>query len=236
MRPFGLGVTTLIQGVYSLLWVAVLFDVASPTFDLRGSASWTGMQTVIVIILALTGAVALGLMVHTLSRSLFRKRKDQWTLTVLQSQTVQKRLTTVGATETFSGGPRLEDMLNADAATRPRHAGGFVHAITYQLMSRAPQLWGSIQVYRDQYRLARGFVVPSAAFALVLPLWDPIAALDPAGSIGPFPIIRTQLVLLSVLAAAVSYVAFRERAYRYTAAALLAYTTMVAQRKQGLPQ
>ena len=35
MRPFSLGVTTLIQGVYALAWVVVLFDVASPTLNLR---------------------------------------------------------------------------------------------------------------------------------------------------------------------------------------------------------
>ena len=36
MRPFSLGVTTLIQGIFTLAWVAVLFDVASPTFNLSG--------------------------------------------------------------------------------------------------------------------------------------------------------------------------------------------------------
>jgi len=79
--------------------------------------------------------------------------------------------------------------------------------------------------------LSRGFILPSAAFALVLPFWAPVEALDAAGHIGPFPIIRTQLFLLSILAAAVSYVAFRERSYRYSAAKLLAFTTMVAMEK-----
>ncbi len=46
MRPFSLGVTTLIQGLYALVWVAVMFDVASPTFNLGGLPSWTGMQGV----------------------------------------------------------------------------------------------------------------------------------------------------------------------------------------------
>ncbi len=76
------------------------------------------------------------------------------------------------------------------------------------------------------------FLLSSAAFALVLPLWAPIAALDTAGYIGPLPIIRTQLVLLSVLAAAVSYMAFRERTYRYSAAMLLAYATLEGEQRK----
>jgi hypothetical protein len=39
--------------------------------------------------------------------------------------------------------------------------------------------------------------------------------------------------LLSVLAAAVCYVAFRERTFRYAAAALLAYATVEGERKKG---
>ena len=57
--------------------------------------------------------------------------------------------------------------------------------------------------------------------------------LDGAGSIGPFPIIRTQLFLLSILAAAVCFVAFRERSYRYAAAKILAFVTMEAERQKG---
>ena len=233
MRPFSLGVTTLIQGLYALVWVAVLFDVASPTFNLRGMPNWSGMQAVVIMALLFTAAVALGVVMHTISRAVFRKVKDQWALQVLASATTAKRLKALGATDTFPGGPRYEDLTNADAAARPREAGAFLHSIGYQIRARSPHLWDSIQVYRDQYRLARGFVMPSAAFAMVLPLWAPIGSLDMAGFIGPFPIIRSQLVLLSVLAAAVSYVAFRERTYRYVAATLLAYATLEGERGKG---
>jgi hypothetical protein len=58
-----------------------------------------------------------------------------------------------------------------------------------------------------------------------------VKALDSAGAIGPFPIIRTQLFLLAILAAAVSYVAFRERSYRYAAATILAFATLEGERK-----
>ena len=232
MRPFSLGVTTLIQGVFMLAWVAVLFDVASPTFNLGGLPDWSGMRAVGPIILLLTAAVGLGVVMHTISRAIFRSVKDKWAQGVLQSPTVKQRLVALDATETFPGGPRYEDFEAADAASRPRHAGAFLHAISFQLMQRSPHLWESIQIYRDQYRLARGFVVPAAAFALVLPLWAPIAALDSAGYIGPLPIIRTQLVLLSVLAAAVSYAAFRERTYRYSAAMLLAYATLEGEQRK----
>ena len=170
---------------------------------------------------------------HTISRGVFRKVKDRWALQVLASSTTEKRLKALGATETFPGGPRYDDLLNADAGTRPREAGAFLHSIGYQIRARSPHLWDSIQVYRDQYRLARGFIVPSAAFAMVLPLWAPIGSLDLAGFIGPFPIIRTQLVLLSILAAAVCYVAFRERTYRYVAATLLAYATLEGERRKA---
>jgi hypothetical protein len=233
MRPFSLGVTTLIQGLYTLVWVAVMFDVASPTFNLSGLPSWTGIQGVFGIVLLFTGAVALGLVMHTVSRGIFRKVKERWETQVLASGTVKKRLTALDALETFPGGPRYDDVLSADDATRARQAGGFMHAIGYQIMARNPSLWNAIQVYRDQYRLARGFILPSAAFALVLPFWAPVEALDAAGYIGPFPIIRTQLFLLSILAAAVSYVAFRERSYRYSAAKLLAFTTMVGMEKEN---
>ena len=52
------------------------------------------------------------------------------------------------------------------------------------------------------------------------------AALDGAGSIGPFPIIRSQVFMVSILASAVSFQAFRERAYRYAASKALAWVTL----------
>ena len=84
-----------------------------------------------------------------------------------------------------------------------------------------------IQVYRDQYRMARSFIVPALALGIVLPFWAPVAQLDGAGgAIGPLPIIRAQTFLVGMLAAAVCYVAFRERAYRYAAAKALAWVTL----------
>ncbi len=71
-----------------------------------------------------------------------------------------------------------------------------------------------------------------AVLALILPLWGPVAALGGAGAVGPFPIIRTQMFLLGLLAAAVSYLAFRERAYRYAAANTLAFVTLESQRRE----
>ena len=52
-------------------------------------------------------------------------------------------------------------------------------------------------------------------------------------AIGPLPIVRTQLFLLSVLASAVCYVAFRERTFRYSAAKLLAFATVEGERMKG---
>jgi hypothetical protein len=107
-----------------------------------------------------------------------------------------------------------------------------LQALEYQLLSRAPEVWRGIQPCRDQYRLARGFILTSAAFAPILPLWAPVAALDGLGAIGPLPIVRTQLFLLSVLASAVCFMAFRERTFRYAAATLLAYATVEGERKK----
>jgi hypothetical protein len=98
-----------------------------------------------------------------------------------------------------------------------------MHGVEYQVMVQAPEVFENIQMYRHQYRMARAFIIPCVVFALVLPLWAPVAALDGAGAIGPLPIIRTQAFLVSILAAAVSFVAFRERAFRYAAAKALAW-------------
>ena len=68
--------------------------------------------------------------------------------------------------------------------------------------------------------------------AKALPLWEPVKALDASGAIGPFPIIRTQMFLLGILAASVSFVAFRERSYRYAAAKLLAFATVEGGREK----
>jgi hypothetical protein len=226
MRPFSLGVTALLQGFYVLLWLVVLFDVASPTFDVGGVPAWNAVQTVVAFAVTFMASAALGVVMHTLSKSLFHRFKLQWELDVLASETIQSRMRAMDTVEVFPGGPRYADLLNPDAPGRVHKAAAFMNALEFSVMARGIDVYRTIQVYRDQYRLARGFILPSAAFAIVLPLWEPIRALDAAGSIGPFPIIRTQLFLLGILAAAVSYVAFRERSFRYSAATALAFATL----------
>lgn len=233
MRPFTLGITTLIQGMYTLLFVIVLFDVASPTFNLQGFKDWTGLELTIAIIVAFVASVALGVVMHTISRAAFHDLKRAWSLRVLSSSTVRRRFAELGGIDGFPGGPTYSEVLDVTTPKRPLVAGAFTHSIEYRLMTRATGVYRTIQVYREQYRLARGFIIPSAAFAVVLPLWEPIAALDGAGFIGPFPIIRTQLFLLSILAAAVCFVAFRERSYRYAAAKILAFVTLESERQRG---
>ncbi len=232
MRLFSLGVTALVHGFYLLAWVAIVLDVGSPTFNLHMPA-WGPAQAVVWIALLFTAAAALGVVIHTVSRSVFHARKQFWAFEVLASSTVQQRFATMGAMETFPGGPSYAEALKAEPKDRIPKAGGFLHAVEYQLLARAPHVWREVQAYRDQYRLARGFILTSVGFAFVLPLWEPIRELDGAGSVGPFPIIRTQLFLLSILAAAVCYVAFRERTYRYSAAQLLAYATIEGERAKG---
>ncbi len=88
MRPFTLGITTLVQGIYALLFVVVLFDVASPTFNLHGFQEWTGMELTVAIIVAFVASVALGVVMHTISRAAFHNLKRGWALKVLTSSTV----------------------------------------------------------------------------------------------------------------------------------------------------
>ena len=232
MRSFSLGVTTLVEGFYALIWVAVVMDVASPTFNLNVPA-WGPMEALIAGAVLVTAAAALGVVMHTISRRVFHFRKQVWAREVLTSPAVQQRFAGLGLGEMFPGGPTYAEALKAEGVERIRKAGAFLQAVDYQLLARAPHVWREIQGFRAQYRLARGFILPSAAFAPVLPLWDPVRALDAAGAIGPFPIIRSQLFMLSLLASAVCYVAFRERAYRYSAAKLLAYATIEGERSRG---
>ena len=232
MRPFSLGVTTLVHGFYAMVWVALVLDVGSPSFNLS-MPQWGPTQAVVWIALLFTASAALGVVVHTIARGVFHRTKERWAMEVLVSPTVQHRFTAFGDVETFPGGPSYAEVLKAEAQDRVRKAGGFLQALEYQLLSRAPEVWRGIQPCRDQYRLARGFILTSAAFAPILPLWAPVAALDAVGAIGPLPIVRTQLFLLSVLASAVCFMAFRERTFRYAAATLLAYATVEGERKKG---
>lgn len=226
MRPFSLGITTLVQGIYTMLWVIVLFDVASPTFNIEGRPDWSGMQITVAIVVLFTASVALGVLMHTVSKAAFHRVKLNWIREVLSSDSVRRRMEAAGIQELYPGGPKYNDVFNPEPPPKVYTATAVMHAIEFSVLHRSIDLYRAIQVYRDQYRLARGFILPSAAFAIVLPLWGPIVALDGAGAIGPFPIIRTQLFLLSILAAAVCYLAFRERSYRYAAAKLLAYITL----------
>ncbi len=232
MRPFSLGVTTLVHGFFAMVWVALVLDVGSPSFNLS-MPQWGATEAVVYIALLFTASAALGVVSHTISRGVFHRFKERWAMEVLVSAAVQKRFTAFGDVETFPGGPSYAEVLKAEGPDRVRKAGGFLQALEYQLLSRAPEVWRGIQPGRDQYRLARGFILTSALFAPVLPLWAPVVALDSLGTVGPLPIVRTQLFLLSVLASAVCYIAFRERTFRYAAATLLAYATVEGERKKG---
>lgn len=231
MRPFTLGGTTLVHGFYAMVWLAIVLDVGSPTFNLS-MPQWGPTQAVVWIALLFTASAALGVVVHTISRSVFHRSKERWEMAVLVSPTVQHRFADLGDLQTFPGGPSYAEVLKAEGAERLRKSGAFLQALEYELLTRAPIVWEAVQSRRDQYRLARGFILITAAFAPILPLWDPVRALDSQGAIGPFPIIRTQLFLLSVLAAAVCFVSFRERTFRYAAAMLLGYAAVEGERKK----
>ena len=234
MRPFTLGVTTLVQGLCAFVWLVILFDVASPTFNVETFPAWTGLQTATAAVGVFLASTALGVVMHTISRSIFHPVKQQWSLTILSSPTVRKRFGELGSAGIFPGGESYNDVFDEKTPDKVRKASAYLHLLEYQIMTRAPEVFATLQIYRDQYRLARAFVVPSLALALVLPFWGPVATLDGAGMIGPFPIIRTQLFLLGVLAAAVSFVAFRERSHRYAAAKVLAFTTIEGTRMRDL--
>jgi hypothetical protein len=228
MRPFSLGIITLVQGLFTTMALIVLADVASPTFNIHGFPDWNLMQAGVAAILLLTTSLALGVVMHTLSRSLLRSKKQLWTMSVLTSPSVQRRIEAIGSMQPIPGGPTYAEILDPETPKRTIRAFEFMHGIEYQILTRRPEVYEKIQVYRDQYRVARAFIVPLVIFAFTLPIWDPLRTLDGAGTIGPFPIIRSQAFLLSVLAAAVCYVAFRERAHRYAAAKTLAYVTVEA--------
>lgn len=232
MRPFSLGVTTLVEGLYVFVWIVILFDVGSPTFNIDAFPDWTGLQTATAVVLTFLASAALGVVMHTISRAVFHPLKQNWSLTILSSDTVRNRFSELRSVATFPGGESYDDIFDEKVADRVRKASSYLHLLEYQIMTRAPEVFRSLQVYRDQYRLARAFILPSIALALVLPFWGPVKALDGAGFIGPFPIIRTQLFLLGALAALVSYWAFRERSHRYAAGKVLAFTTMEGTRKR----
>ncbi len=230
MRPFYLAVTTLVPGLFTSMVLLVMADVASPTFNIEELPAWTGSQAAFVFLSILTVSFALGIVMHTISRGLLHKQKQRWTLEVLASGAVENRLAGLSKVYPSPGGPSYADLWDEEVEPHNRawRAAMFMHGVEYQIMVRAPRVFETIQVYREQYRMARGFILPLAVLALILPFWAPVALLDGAGSIGPFPIIRSQVFLVPLLASAVSFVAFRERAYRYAAAKTLAWVTIEA--------
>jgi len=226
MRPFYTVATNLVQGLFAAFALVILADVASPTFNVHAIPHWSGSQATIAVLIFLTVSLALGVVMHTVSRAAFHSQKQQWTLDVLGSAAVRNRLAALGTRQPSPGGPASEELAE-DVPNRVRNASAFMHGIEYQIMIRAPEVFANLQVYRDQYRLARAFIIPCAVLALILPFWEPVGALDGVGgAIGPLPIIRTQAFLLGILASAVCFVAFRERAYRYAAAKALAWVTL----------
>lgn len=228
MRPFYLAVTTLVPGLFTSMVLVVLADVMSPTFNIEGIPVWTGGQSVFVFVTVLSVSFALGIVMHTVSRGLLHKQKQLWTLDVLASGAVESRMSSIGSIYPTPGGPNYSELWEGeeDKRTRAWKASMFMHGIEFQIMARAPHVFEIIQVYREQYRMARGFIIPFAVLAISLPFWAPVAALDGAGSIGPFPIIRSQTFLVSILASAVSFQAFQDRAYRYAASKALAWVTL----------
>ncbi len=231
MFPYPLGVLTGLQGLYSLLLIVVILDVGSPTFDLRDIAAATGAQVLPIFAALLAITFTVGVAMHTLSRNLFRRTKDIWDMNVLTSPGVRQRLGALGECRP-SGGPTLEEVHAAEGMDRIRTAGEFNHAVDYVLQIRAPRLHAAIQVYRDQYRMARGFVLPSLGLAVILPFWEPI----PSGHIGQFPLVGLQLFFLCVFFAGVAMYAFKERAHRYTAARLRSFMTLQAEARRQEPE
>lgn len=232
MFPFSLGVLTLLQGLYSLVWVAILLDIGSPAFNLADLPELNGMQLIFVALVVLTLATVVGVIMHTVSRNLFRRQKDLWAFIVLTSPTVRKRFKAAGSLDLGMGGATLTDVLDESNPDRVRHAGELMHVIDYLIMVRSPQIYQTIQVYRDQYRLGRGFIVPSLIIGTLLPLWEPIQQLQGVDRLGPFPLIGVQLFLLGILFAAISFLAFRERAFRHTAARAMSYLTLVMEERR----
>jgi hypothetical protein len=218
MFPYPLGVLTLLQGLYSLLWIVILMDVLSPTFDLREISSWSSAQVGLLAVSLGMTTFAVGVVMQTVSRNLFRKMKDVWDAQVLTSPGVMRRL---AENEAYSpsGAPSLEEIGAAEDRAQMRKAGEFLHAAEYALQIRAPHIHQAIQIYRDQYRLARGFVLPSLLLAVIVPFWDPL----PRGHVGQFPLINLQFFFLGIFFAGICMYAFKERSHRYTAARIRAF-------------
>ena len=144
---------TLLQGLYSIIWIAILLDVGSPSLDLRNLPELSAVAAIAVGAVLLILAYAVGVMMHTLSRYVFRRQKDEWAYQVISSTRVQDLLTGVGAQSYLrsTGAPTLKEVSEAEGFSRIRKAGEIILALNYAVMMRAPGVYRSIQVYRDQY-------------------------------------------------------------------------------------
>jgi ABC-type Co2+ transport system permease subunit len=229
-------IQTLLQGCYSLFWIAIVLDVGSPSLDLRRMPDWSVGEALIAAALLLTLAVVIGTMMHTLSRHVFRRQKDEWATEVLMSPSVRDRYLRLGLTSALCdlGATSFDDLAMSEGPELTRRAGDILHGIGYGVMARAPHVYRVIQVYRDQYRLARGFVVPSVILALVLPIWEPVAHIPSGVMVGPLNLVGIQLFLLGILLSAITYMTFRERSYRYAAALTRAFVVLERQKAHEL--
>jgi hypothetical protein len=228
MRPVVEAFPTLLHGLFTCIVLLVVADVASPAFNFSGIPNWGVSQTTFAFTTVLTVSLALGIVMQTLSRRLFRNQERLWILGVLGRGEVKESLAALSDIEPAPGRPAFAELSEEEeeVQTRAIKASAFVHSLEYQLMIRAPHVLDKIQVYHDQYRMARGFILPLAILSVTLPFWDPVAALNGVGSIGPFPIIRSQTLMLSILASRVCFVTFQDRANRYTLAKAMAWATM----------
>ena len=172
MRPFYLTVTTLVHGLFTSIVLLVLADVASPTFNVEGIPVWTGSQAVLIFLTVLPVSFALGIVMHTISRGLLHKQKRRWTLNILTSRAVRDRVAALGNIQALRGGPTYAELSEEGQDTQDRvvKAAAFMHGVEYQVMVRAPHVFEAIQMYREQYRMARGFILPLAILAFILPL------------------------------------------------------------------
>ena len=118
MRPFSLGVTTLVHGFYSMVWVALVLDVGSPSFNLS-MPEWTATEAAVWIALLLTGAAALGVVVQTISRSVFHGYKEAWALEVLVSPTVQQRFAAFGSNAGMDTKASMSPLATSSATSAP---------------------------------------------------------------------------------------------------------------------
>lgn len=229
MSGFSNSLQMLIQGFYSLLWIIIALDVGSPSVDLRRIPDLSPQQAFLILLLVIPLAFVIGVMMHTFSRHLFRKAKDDWARIVLTSNRVRQRYTELGLEDAIRkvGGWWYTDLDAAESQLdRTRRAGEIMHGIDYAVVTKAPHVYRLIQVYREQYRLARGFIIPSAVLSLLVPFWEPVANVPSGVSVGPFNLVAVQLFLLTALLASFAFVSFRERAFRYEAARTKAYMVM----------